>query len=554
MYFHSPWEAVEPYYTKYQSSFKSEVQRKYASMITNMDANIGRILDTVESLGIAEDTLIFFTSDNGPEMDVGSAGPFKGKKRLLLEGGIRVPAIASWKGKIPAGSTSDAFMLTTDLFPTFIAAAAGDMPSNIRIDGFSFLPVLQNPSQKKIQIGDERVVLWYTHSIGYPKFTAARAFGFKIIWADYEGRKGKNLPASWRVFDMVNDPYEVSNLYSTFQTHCEAANTLSLSPSSEKLAWSEIERHKIDVHSLNLLRHLQVAMYLFRFEGERDWLTYHENKPFETSPHCQLRTLLSAERLTHFSHILQPQFCGKSIAAEKVTGCVCAFEDCAGRWLSANTSSSNLLTRWWTEDAALTGVTHYAPIKGTLLSHVNSVLKWARHSGVCPTATLQPLFDSLTRSSLPKLLSQQSQCEDHVDLHSAIAATTHSHSNHSSISSGQSRGNMASKEKGFAFGDFVGHNWQRTCHQRVHFDALTRQYYLTSSTCSLDMPVMQVNMPGMPRAVNVCPESLERMMSPVPADNFMDDNILLGILNLVLLSIGTHLYIIIASYFRIYFL
>ena len=66
-----------------------------------MDYNIGRLVSLVDSLGIAENTLIFFTSDNGPENEAGSAGPFKGRKRLLAEGGMRVPAIAQWTGGLP---------------------------------------------------------------------------------------------------------------------------------------------------------------------------------------------------------------------------------------------------------------------------------------------------------------------------------------------------------------------------------------------------------------------------------------------------------------------
>lgn len=111
-------------------------------MISNMDENIGKVLDLVDSLGIGDRTLIVFTSDNGPENGAGNSGPFKGRKRLLGEGGIRVPAIVRWKGHVKAGSTSDKFVLTTDLFPTFTHAAKIKMPSHIRIDGVSVLPML----------------------------------------------------------------------------------------------------------------------------------------------------------------------------------------------------------------------------------------------------------------------------------------------------------------------------------------------------------------------------------------------------------------------------
>lgn len=491
-------------------------------MISNMDENIGRILDEVEALRLAEDTLIFFTSDNGPEMDVGSPGPYRGHKRLVTEGGIRIPAIASWKGKIAPSSTTDAFLLTTDLFPTFVAAAKAQMPSNIRIDGFSFLPALLDRSKSIQKKGDERIVLWYTHSLGYPKFTAARAFGYKVLWADYEGRRGKNLPPSWRIFDMVNDSLESTNILSGFQAQCEAANKLSLLPANEKLSWENIVDQKVDPHGLNLVRFLEIAMYLFRFEGERSWLTYHDQKPAETAPSCSIRGLTDNERLPPFSHVLQPNFCGKSLWKAASTGCVCEFADCEQRWKYSHNNVSAI----WAESLVYNGVAHYAPTKGTLSAHIHNVLKWTHYNGICPVGTLLPIYDAVTRSSLPQLTAVQSQCLDTTRLHDQLGSATRKNTE---------------AESAFAFGDFVGNEWRRSCHQRVHFDDLTGHYYFVTTTCAQDMPAMTVNIGGMPRPVNICPESLERLMSPLPVENFMDDNILLGIFNLVLLSIGKSL-------------
>lgn len=90
-----------------------------------------------------KDTIIVFLSDNGPENGAGSAGPFKGRKRSLLEGGIRVPAIWQWVGRFPARQTSH-FGLSTDIFPTLLHAAGIPQPSNVRIDGVSLLPALVN--------------------------------------------------------------------------------------------------------------------------------------------------------------------------------------------------------------------------------------------------------------------------------------------------------------------------------------------------------------------------------------------------------------------------
>lgn len=519
---HSPWEAIEPHFSNYNNYFPSDLHRRYASMITNMDMNIGRILKKLADLNIEEDTLVFFTSDNGPENDVGSAGPFKGRKRLLTEGGIRVPALAYWKGKIPPGSKSNAFMLTTDIFPTFIEAAGGQMPSNLRIDGFSALPTLLSPSASRrsgtaTKSGDERVVLWYTHSLNYPKYTAAWSHGIKIIWNDYEGRRGSSLPPSWRIFNMIDDPYEDSNLFQKFQAECDPLVKSLLLPSSSTVDWNGVRHNRVNPARLSLIRHLQLAMYLFRYEGDHNWLLYHANKPFMTSPQCIPRNLLIAEALPTFSSILRPNFCGDSLMRENATGCVCSFSDCGRRW-------NQSVQYNWAEELIYMGLSHFAPTKGNLNQYISNLLRWTRFADICPNAPMLPLLDALTRSSLSQVDSSFPVCNhtggvDHYLNDGLSDLSIHN-------------------DSGYARGDFVGNNWQRECHQRVHYDRLSRTVYLTTTSCSFDIPLMIVNFHGMPRGAAICPESLERLMNPWPAENYFDDNLLLGVLNLVLLSTG----------------
>eukprot|EP01035_Chromulina_nebulosa_P018309 gene18309-23995_t len=207
---HSPWEAIEPFYSEYINDFETERNRKYASMISNMDYNIGRILDTVEKLGIVNDTIIMFTSDNGPENDAGSPGNLKGRKRYLTEGGIKVPCLIQWPNRIKSGIVSDKFTLSTDIYPTLLHAAKIKFPSHVRIDGVSFLSVLLG-SDKSL-IGDERTVLWYVHCLDTPVYTAARSIGYKLLWSDYQGRPSRNLPPSIRLYNIVDDPYEKNDL------------------------------------------------------------------------------------------------------------------------------------------------------------------------------------------------------------------------------------------------------------------------------------------------------------------------------------------------------
>lgn len=124
-----------------------EPQKAHAAMITRMDAEIGQLLELLEELGRTADTLVLFTSDNGPHAEGGndpdfqdSNGPLRGIKRSLHEGGIRVPLIARWPGHIAAGTVSDRLGSFADLLPTAAELAGLRAPEGL--DGLSLLPTL----------------------------------------------------------------------------------------------------------------------------------------------------------------------------------------------------------------------------------------------------------------------------------------------------------------------------------------------------------------------------------------------------------------------------
>ena len=126
-----------------------------AAMITRMDADVGRILDLLRKLGIAEKTLVLFSSDNGPHREGGQnferfrpAGPLRGLKRDLYEGGIRVPMLAWWPGTVPAGTVSDHIGYFGDFFATAAELAGVEVPPGL--DSISFVPtLLGKPDQQK---------------------------------------------------------------------------------------------------------------------------------------------------------------------------------------------------------------------------------------------------------------------------------------------------------------------------------------------------------------------------------------------------------------------
>ncbi len=124
-----------------------EPQKGHAAMISRLDADVGRLLAKLQELGLDERTLVFFTSDNGPHREGGvdpnfndSNGPLRGIKRSLYDGGIRVPMIARWPGKIRPGTETDHISAFWDFLPTACEAAGIRPPENL--DGSSYLPTL----------------------------------------------------------------------------------------------------------------------------------------------------------------------------------------------------------------------------------------------------------------------------------------------------------------------------------------------------------------------------------------------------------------------------
>ena len=134
---------------------QKESHAAFAAMVSILDEQVGQIIDKVDDLGIAENTLIIFSSDNGPHLEggadpdyFGSNGPLRGYKRDLYEGGIRVPTLAYWPSQITPNSKSDHISAFWDFFPTAIEIAGLDYNSS-KIDGISFLPELKGKDQKK---------------------------------------------------------------------------------------------------------------------------------------------------------------------------------------------------------------------------------------------------------------------------------------------------------------------------------------------------------------------------------------------------------------------
>jgi arylsulfatase A-like enzyme len=142
-------QVPEKYAAPYLAQGIPDSLARYYGAVTCMDEAIGALLEELKAHGLERDTLIVFHSDNGGSGNGGNE-PLRGKKSTMWEGGLRVPFLAWWPGKLPAGRVSDDFLTALELLPTLAAAAGAKLP-DVKLDGFDALPVLagKKPSPRE---------------------------------------------------------------------------------------------------------------------------------------------------------------------------------------------------------------------------------------------------------------------------------------------------------------------------------------------------------------------------------------------------------------------
>ena len=189
----------------YQS--QAEPRTAFAAMVTLLDDQVGEIVAKCEELGIAEKTLIIFTSDNGAHTEGGadpkffnSSGPYRGIKRDLYEGGIHVPMIAYWPGKITGGSESGHISAFWDMVPTFTELA--ELPAPEKTDGVSMVPALTGKGEQ----AEHRYLYWEFHQRGGR--VAVRMGKWKGVRYDLLRKPN----AMMELYDLEADPGERKNL------------------------------------------------------------------------------------------------------------------------------------------------------------------------------------------------------------------------------------------------------------------------------------------------------------------------------------------------------
>ncbi|WP_339910834.1 arylsulfatase [Symmachiella dynata] len=203
----TPESLIVPSDAPYTNRSWPQVEKNYAAMITRMDRDVGAILELLKKQGLDDNTIVFFTSDNGPCATASqshrpkyfnSRGPFQGQKRNLYEAGIRVPMIVRWPGHVPAGRESDQVWAFWDVMPT-LAELAG-VPAPASTDGISMAPAILGKPQKQ----QHDLLYWdYGHSRG--NFMQAVRMG------NWKGIRN-GIDADIELYDLTVDPGEKQNL------------------------------------------------------------------------------------------------------------------------------------------------------------------------------------------------------------------------------------------------------------------------------------------------------------------------------------------------------
>lgn len=187
-------------------------EKGFAAMVSHMDADVGRLLKLLQELKLDERTLVIFTSDNGPHNEGGhnheffdSNGPLTGFKRSMHEGGIRVPMIARWPGRIDAGSVSNHPSAFPDFLPTACELAGVEPPEGI--DGISYLPTLLGKAGSQKQ----HEYLYCASSEGATSI-GVRYGKWKLVQYRSAKKSAKNQSPDWRLYDLATDIGETTDL------------------------------------------------------------------------------------------------------------------------------------------------------------------------------------------------------------------------------------------------------------------------------------------------------------------------------------------------------
>ena len=223
---HTPLQVPEKYYQMYKDKLQMDqfpkVGRpiegkvnlddiaKIYGMITNIDDNLGRLFAKLDELRIAEDTIVIFMTDNGPQQARYNSG-LRGRKGTVFEGGTRVPFFVRWPAQLPKDRDIDRIAAHIDVTPTLVAACGGSVPKDRQIDGKNLLPLWKG---EKIDWPD-RSLFFQWHRGDVPELyraCAVRTQRYRLVQPDGVPENSKFDKTKFMLFDIENDPYELKDL------------------------------------------------------------------------------------------------------------------------------------------------------------------------------------------------------------------------------------------------------------------------------------------------------------------------------------------------------
>ena len=217
---HSPWQAPEKYWQKYAGlGLKTQQEICAYAMVENIDDNMGRVLKTLDELGIDDDTIVVFLTDNGANSKRFNAG-MKGRKGSLHEGGTRVPLFIRWPDHIEPGQTVKEITAHIDLLPTLASLTGVEIPGNGKpLDGISLTPLIrQEGENRRSRLWPDRTLFahWGDTPEGLPN--VARGAVRTQKWRAVKYNK-------WELYDMQSDPDQTTDLA---KDHPEIAHRMSV--------------------------------------------------------------------------------------------------------------------------------------------------------------------------------------------------------------------------------------------------------------------------------------------------------------------------------------
>ena len=193
------------------AAFDAETTARVYGMVENVDTNVGRVLAALDGLGLREDTIVVFLTDNGPQQPRYNAG-LKGLKGTVHDGGIRVPFFVRWPGRVRADRVIDRIAAHIDVVPTLLDLSGVPSPPGVRLDGRSLRPLLTGEPG-----GDwhDRTLFFQWHRGDVPergRAFAARSQRYKLVQAIGNGQSPPPAGTRPQLYDMAADPYELHDL------------------------------------------------------------------------------------------------------------------------------------------------------------------------------------------------------------------------------------------------------------------------------------------------------------------------------------------------------